>query len=71
MSKKNSNELVTTKTSEVAEFVAPEFIPEAVHVEDIAFPRLLLMQPISETVTDGKYAAGGSLVAGFIQVLGE
>lgn len=53
-----TKDLVVKEETQVAAFVAPEFQAESVNVEDIAFPRIQLMQPISESVTDGKYAAG-------------
>ena len=53
-----TKDLVKKEETAVTTFVAPEFQAESVSVEDIAFPRIQLMQPISESVTDGKYAAG-------------
>ena len=56
MSKKN--EVAVVEETNVLAFVAPEFQPEEVNTDDIAFPKMLLMQPISESVTDGKHTAG-------------
>jgi hypothetical protein len=42
----------------VAEFVAPSFETDEINSIDVAYPRMQLMQPISEGVTDGLYSAG-------------
>ena len=68
---KQSNELVKKEETAVAEFVAPEFQAEAVNVEDIAFPRIQMLQPISESVTDGKYAAGDIIDSATGEILGS
>ena len=71
MNKKTSNELTVKENTEVAAFVAPDFQSEAVNVEDIVFPRIQLLQPISETVTDGKYAAGDIIDSVSGEVMGS
>ena len=55
---KETKELVKKEETQVATFVAPDFTPETMNIEDIAFPRIMMLQPISESVTDGKYVAG-------------
>ena len=58
MSKKNEVAVVEEQAVVVSEFVAPDFAGDDLHIEDISFPKLICMQPISEAVTDGKYSAG-------------
>ena len=70
MSSKNQ-ELVKKEDTQVAAFEAPVFEAEAVSVEDIAFPRIQAMQPISEAVTDGKYAAGDVIDSVTGEILGS
>lgn len=65
-----SKEIVKKEETVVATFVAPEFTPEAMNVEDIAFPRIMMLQPISESVTDGKYAAGDIIDSATGEILG-
>lgn len=68
---KETKELVKKEETQVAQFEAPDFESEAVNVEDIAFPRIQMMQPISETVTDGKYAAGDIIDSVTGEILGS
>ncbi len=58
MSKKNEVTVVEKQDVVTQEFVAPVFESESLRIEDIAFSKLICLQPISEAVTDGKYAAG-------------
>lgn len=71
MSKENSKDLVKKEETQLTDFVAPEFEAEAVNIEDIAFPRIQQMQPISESVTDGKYAAGDIIDSVTGEILGS
>lgn len=58
MSKKNEVAVVEQETQVVETFVAPEFEGQAIDMNDVAFPKLIAMQPISEGVVDGIYSAG-------------
>lgn len=58
MSKKNEVAVVEQETQVTETFVAPEFQGEAIDMNDITFPKLIAMQPVSESVTDGIYVSG-------------
>lgn len=59
MSKKNEVAVVEEAKEVVTqEFVAPEFQGEAVAIEDITFPKIIALQPISTAVVDGVYSSG-------------
>ncbi len=58
MSKKNEVAVVEQETQVVETFVAPEFEGQSIDMNDIAFPKVIAMQPISEGVIDGNYSAG-------------
>ena len=58
MSKKNEVAVVEQEMQVTETFVAPEFEGQAIDMNDIAFPKLIAMQPNSETVVDGVYSAG-------------
>ena len=68
---KETKELVKKEETQVAQFEAPSFESEGVNVEDIAFPRIQAMQPISESVVEGKYAAGDIINSFTGEVLGS
>lgn len=66
-----SKELVKKEETAVAAFEAPEFETEAINVEDIAFPRIQLLQPISESVVEQKYSAGVIIDSVTGEVIGD